>query len=124
MSIYPSIHPSIQPSIHSNPTGRVPSPETLISSNIEKKNLQSSWNPTVHYRVHSNPQINPIPTQISPAHALSSYFLTTRLNIIRTSRSRLSKRSSSFRFDNQNHCTHFSRFLSHTCHTHHPSYPL
>jgi hypothetical protein len=43
------------------------------------------WNPKVHYRIHKNPTVAPIQSQINPVHTLISYISKFYFNIILSS---------------------------------------
>jgi hypothetical protein len=47
--------------------------------------------PTVHYRVHKNPPLVSILSQINPVHSLPSYLLKLNFNVIVPSTPMLSK---------------------------------
>jgi hypothetical protein len=69
--------------------GQNPSWEA-ISHSASQKILRVLWNPKVRYRVHKNPPLVPILSQMHPVHNFQYYF------------SRLSKWSLPFRFPGQN----------------------
>jgi len=88
--------------------------QTLTVTQLVKKFSFLLWNPQVHYRIHNNPPLVPILSQMHPVHTHPPYFPKTL--IILSSHLSLVKSSGIFffRFTDQNFVC--ISHLSHACH--------
>jgi hypothetical protein len=78
-----------------------------------KKFCRILWNPKVHYRVHKNPPLVPVLSQVHPVQNLPPYFPKILSNIILLSMPTSFERSLPFRFPDQNLLCIFHLF--HSC---------
>jgi hypothetical protein len=76
--------------------------EKLIVTQLVKKYPAFSWNPNVHYRVHTSPPLDPILSQLNPARPIDPYLPKVHLNFILSLSPRSSQWSLDFGPPNQN----------------------
>jgi hypothetical protein len=72
------------------------------SSSASQDISRTSWKSKVHYRAHNSSSVVPVPSHINPLHALPSYFLQLRFNIIIPSMPRSFEWSLSLKFPYRN----------------------
>jgi hypothetical protein len=76
--------------------------EKRIVTQLVKKYPASLWNPKVHYRVHTSPPPDPIPSQLNPVRLIDPYLPKALLYVILPPTRRPSQWSLAFGPPNQN----------------------
>jgi hypothetical protein len=76
--------------------------EKLIVTQLVKKYPAFLWNPKVHYRVHRNPPLDPILSQLNSVRPIDPYLPQVQLNVILPPAPRSSQWSLTFEHPYQN----------------------
>jgi hypothetical protein len=57
--------------------------KSWLSLNLSKNILLPLWNPKVHHRVHTSPQLDPILSQLNPVRPIDPYLAKVQFNVIK-----------------------------------------
>jgi hypothetical protein len=95
--------------------------EKLTVTQLVKKYSAFLWNPKAHYRLHTNPPLDPKLSQLNPVRPIDPYLPKIHLNVILSTTPRSSQWSLPFGPPNQNPVNTSS--LPHACHMSRPPHP-